>query len=418
MHFCLGCITDHQKPNHKADFLQLLISLIVVISAPFVFSFFNQGSLSQFRDNSPYKKYSQNVDYIIAQVQSAKVESIDSDTLTKNKITNQRLVLNLQSGSERGKTIEQKVQTDAIDIKQQYAVGDKVIVRSESSAVTAGERYYYVMDRYRVSNLIWLCLLFLVLVVALAGTKGLSSTLGLVFSVIVIVQLLIPGILAGAELLQLTMWTSLLILTFTLYLGHGFNRKTTICLVASLITIAISTLLAIWAVDWTSLSGYGNEDVFHLKASGYTGGINLRGLLLSGMIIGSIGVLDDATTAQAVAIEEISKANPNLTRWELFWRGMTIGKEHVVSLVNTLAIAYVGSSMPVLLTFSAFNFSPFWVMINDQTISEEIVRSIVGSTCLLLAIPASNALSAIFLKREPTPTQKPIFSFEDIITKK
>ena len=68
MHFCLGCITDHQKPNHKADFLQLLISLIVVISAPFVFSFFNQGSLSQFRDNSPYKKYSQNVDYIIAQV--------------------------------------------------------------------------------------------------------------------------------------------------------------------------------------------------------------------------------------------------------------------------------------------------------------------------------------------------------------
>ena len=274
------------------------------------------------------------------------------------------------------------------------------------------------MDRYRVSNLIWLCLLFIILVVALTGTKGLSSTLGLVFSVIVIVQLLIPGILAGAELLQLTMWTSLLILTFTLYLGHGFNRKTTICLVASLITIAISTLLAIWAVDWTSLSGYGNEDVFHLKASGYTGGINLRGLLLSGMIIGSIGVLDDATTAQAVAIEEISKANPNLTRWELFWRGMTIGKEHVVSLVNTLAIAYVGSSMPVLLTFSAFNFSPFWVMINDQTISEEIVRSIVGSTCLLLAIPASNALSAIFLKREPVPIQKPIFSFEDIITKK
>ncbi len=417
MHFCLGCLNDHKKPNHKANLIQLGISLIVVILAPFVLGNFTPISLSQYRDQSPYQKYATNTNYDVAKVQKIVTEDINVDTLTKNKIASQKLLLVMESGIEKGKSITQSIQTDASDLKQKYSVGDKVVIRSEPKMDTPNEKYYFILDKYRV-NVIWYVVgLFLLLVILLAGTKGLSSVLGLVFSVVVIIQIVIPGVLTGVDILPLTIWTSLLILTFSLYLGHGFNRKTTVCLFASLITILISTFLAIGVVDWTMLSGYGNEDVFHLKTSGVTGDINLRGLLLCGIIIGSIGVLDDATTAQAVAIEEISKANPRLTKWELFWRGMTIGKEHVISLVNTLAIAYVGSSMPVLLSFAAFNYSPLWVMLNDQTIAEEIVRSVTGSTCLLLAIPIANALSAVFLQQKINIV-KPSFSIVDIVNKK
>jgi uncharacterized membrane protein len=417
MHFCLGCLNDHQKSNPFKIWLQVLLSIIVVVVSPFVLSNFVPTSLSKYRDNSVYKQYSKNTTYQVAKVQKVLDETYITDELTRNTMTTQRLQLVIESSVGKGEIIEQLAQTDTTDSKQKYNVGETVVLRSDPK--TGGQetgRYYFILDKYRVGNIWIVAIVFVLLVILLSGAKGLSSVFGLIFSVIVIIQIIIPGVLSGADILPLTMWTSLLILTFTLYLGHGFNRKTTICLFASLITIGISTLLAIGVVDFTSLSGYGNEDVFHLKTSGVTGNINLRGLLLSGMIIGSIGVLDDATTAQAVAIEEISKANPRLTKWELFWRGMRIGKEHVVSLVNTLAIAYVGSSMPVLLSFAAFNFSPIWVMINDQVIAEEIVRSIVGSGCLLLAIPIANALSAVFLKQKFT-SEKPAFSFADSVKK-
>jgi uncharacterized membrane protein len=414
MHFCLGCVTDHKPTNFRQNLVQLIISIVIVAIAPFVFGFLNQTSLSQIRDNSPYKKFSQNVSYDLARVVDIQGEKVITDELTKSKIQDQQLTFVLTNGAERGKTVTQNIQTDASDPKQKYQLNDQIVIRREPKLDKPTENYYFILDKYRIGSLVLITLVFLVLVLLMAGLKGISSILGLVFSVMVIVQLLIPGILSGNDLLGLTLATSLVILTFTLYLGHGFNKKTSVSLIASLITITFATLFAIWAVDAAALSGYGNDDTFHLKTNGITGNLNLRGLLLSSMIIGSIGVLDDVTTAQAVAIEEISKANPFLTTKELFFRGMTVGKEHVISLVNTLAIAYVGSSMPLLLMFSTFNFSPLWVIINDQVISEEIVRSVVGSACLLLAIPISTLISARFLRSEKIkPKEK--FSFGEAV---
>jgi uncharacterized membrane protein len=146
------------------------------------------------------------------------------------------------------------------------------------------------------------------------------------FSFVVLSQVLIPGIITGANLTVLTFLTGLLILGVTMFIGHGFTKKTTIALVAGVFVITLATLLSGWVVDFTLLTGYGTDDAFHLKGSGVTNTINLRGLLISGIIIGAIGIMDDVTIAQAVAIEEISKANPNMTKLQLFWRGMVIGE--------------------------------------------------------------------------------------------
>jgi uncharacterized membrane protein len=270
-----------------------------------------------------------------------------------------------------------------------------------------------VEDKFRVKNLVIIAIIFLIFVLVVAGIRGISAVLGLVFTIIVIVQLLIPQILIGTDLVWLTGIVSLLIASTSLYLAHGFNKRTTVSMFATVFTILITLFVTNWVVDFALLSGFGTDDAFHLKGNGVTNNLNLRSLLISGIVIGSLGVLDDVTTAQAVAIEEISKANPKMNTAELFFSGIRIGQEHIISLINTLALAYVGTSMPLLLTFTTINFSPIWVILNNQMISEELIRTIVGSACLILAIPISTLIAAKFLRFKEPVLEKKIFSFTE-----
>ena len=128
--------------------------------------------------------------------------------------------------------------------------------------------------------------------------------------------------------------------------------------------------------------------------TGELSAVNLRGLLLGGIIIGALGVLDDITTAQTAAIDEISKANPRLGFRELYRSGTSIGREHIASLINTLALAYAGASLPILLLFSINEEMPMWTILNSEFMAEEIVRTLVGSSALLLAVPISTYLAA------------------------
>ena len=128
--------------------------------------------------------------------------------------------------------------------------------------------------------------------------------------------------------------------------------------------------------------------------------IDVRGLLLGGILIGVLGVLDDITTAQAAAIEEISLANDKLGFRELYRRGISIGKEHIASLVNTLVLAYVGASFPVVLLYMLHKNIPMWLLLNSNFIAEEIIRTVVGSTALVLAVPLTTVMSAYFFSQK------------------
>lgn len=421
MHFCLGCITDHKPNSLRKNLLQLGVSLLIVIVTPFLIAgfntTFNRPSLDDIRKStSSTNNYSKFTDYGVGKITAIYDEKLVTNSIgdfNTQKTQVQNIEIEFQGGKLSGQKITQKYNTDASDPKQKTKIGDELVIKIDPKIESPNENYYYIQDKYRANNILWLLLIFTVLVFLLAGTQGLSSVLGMVFTLIVLIQLLIPGIISNQDLIGLTFSVGLLICSVSLYIGHGFNKRTTVSLVASVLTITLSTIIAIWAVDFVNLTGYGADTAFELKGSRITNNINLRGLLLSGIVIGSIGILDDVTTAQAVAIEEISKANPKLTTNELFIRGMIVGREHIVSLINTLALAYVGQSLPLLLLFTVYNFSPIWVIINDQMISEEIVRSLVGSTCLLMAIPICNYLAARFLKAKPFA--KPVFVMRDQI---
>jgi len=151
------------------------------------------------------------------------------------------------------------------------------------------------------------------------------------------------------------------------------------------------------------LFGMGTEEAFYVQM-GLLENIDLKGLLLGGIIIGALGVLDDVTTGQAAAVDEIHKANPTLPFIELYRRGLSVGREHITSLVNTLALAYIGAGLPLLLLFTTNTVQPLWVAMNAESIVEEIIRTLVGSTTLIFAVPITTALMAHILKRWPSHT--------------
>ncbi|MEK7499241.1 MAG: YibE/F family protein, partial [Patescibacteria group bacterium] len=221
---------------------------------------------------------------------------------------------------------------------------------------------------------------------------------------------IVPKILAGQNPLVVTIIGSFFIATTALYLAHGFNKRTTVALGSTLITILIAIALSTSFVHLTNLTGIGSEEAFYLQTSPVQG-INLKGLLLGGIIIGALGVLDDITTGQAAAVDEIFKANPMMTRRELISRSLSVGREHITSLVNTLALAYAGASFPTLLLFIIYQ-RPFWVVMNTESISEEVVRTLVGSIALMCAVPITTALAAYFLtgKGSSASNQEPIHS--------
>lgn len=146
------------------------------------------------------------------------------------------------------------------------------------------------------------------------------------------------------------------------------------------------------------LFGFGSEDALVL-AYGQFSGLNFQGLLLAGILIGALGVLDDITTTQIAAIDEIYKANPAMTRKELKKRSMSVGREHITSLVNTIALAYVGVSLPLLLMFTVSSV-PFWTLINSELVVEELARTLIGSAALILAVSISTYFGIRYLVKK------------------
>jgi uncharacterized membrane protein len=149
------------------------------------------------------------------------------------------------------------------------------------------------------------------------------------------------------------------------------------------------------------LSGGATEEAFYLQYNKTLENINLQGLFLGGVLIGTLGVLDDITTAQTAVVAELKRANNSLSWKELYIRSLSVGREHIASLVNTLAFAYIGASFPVFLSYIFASNLPWWVLLNSDQIVEEIIQTLVGSSALVVAVPVSSYLAARWFASHP-----------------
>ncbi len=330
-------------------------------------------------------------EYVRAKVLSVEEKGSRVDALGEtDRLTDYRV--RLLNGAEKGQEIG--IEASAMGVKSTQRVikaGDVVVV--VRSVQVDGSVRWYIADNYRLPTLFWLTVGFFILAVLFGGWRGFTSMLGLAASVFIILGYIVPQILGGGNPFHATLIGTFAIAALSLYLAHGFNKRTSIAFAGTLITLVLSALFAALAVSLARMNGFGNEQSLYLQ-NGDFGAIDLRGLLLGGIMLGVLGVLDDITTAQSAVVDELKRANPSLSFHELYRRALSVGREHIASLVNTLFLAYAGASLPLFLLFSVYKDQPVWFLLNNEVISEEIVRTLVGSVCLILAVPITTALAA------------------------
>jgi uncharacterized membrane protein len=254
---------------------------------------------------------------------------------------------------------------------------------------------YNVTDPYRLPAVFAWVGLFVLITIFFGGWQGIRGLVSLALSIGAIIYVLLPGILAGYSPILLSMGICSGIVLVGSYVTHGFNKTTTAAVLGMIMTIIITGGLAYAAVHTTQLSGYSDENAAYLNLQ-TEGSIDFVGLLLGGIMIGLLGILYDAAIGQAVAIEELAAAAEHYSRPRIFRRAMRIGREHIGALINTLAIAYVGASLPLLLLLHFSNL-PLSVDLNQEIFSTEIIRTVIGSIGLILAVPITTLISTFML---------------------
>lgn len=322
------------------------------------------------------------------------VEILDEgeQTIFDQTLPYQEVRVRLKGGPEASQTVTVSHGTTySIREGQQVAAGETVVIaRSEDPD---GNVQFYITDPYRLPALLGSFLFFLVLVAIFGRLRGLAAVFGLAVSFLLILKWVVPSIIAGTNPLVVILAAALIMATVMIYLAHGFRPRTHVAVAGTLLTLVLAIILG-WAfVALAKLGGLGSESAYVLQF-GPLANLDLRGLLLGGIIIGALGVLDDITTAQTAVVAELKEVNASLTRAELYRRGLSVGREHISSVVNTLVLAYAGASLPVLLIFSINPDIPAWLNLNSELLAEEIVRALVGSAALVLAVPITTALAA------------------------
>jgi len=269
-----------------------------------------------------------------------------------------------------------------------YKVGDRVML---SETQVFDESAFAIVDYVRRDGLYVLFGLFALLAVIIGGRWGVASILGMGFSFFVIFSFILPRILSGANPVVVAVLGAALIVPITFYLSHGIQMKTHLAVVGTVVTLIITGLLAETFVNITHLTGFASEEAGFLSSQ-TEGSVDMKGLLLAGIIISTLGVLDDITVSQASIVRELKRANKKLSFVELFRRAMVVGRDHVASLINTLVLVYAGASLPLLLLFTTSGLSLSQV-INFEIVADEIVRTLIGSIGLILAVPITTALA-------------------------
>lgn len=330
------------------------------------------------------------------QVESVAIQPC-SGTSVEDLVDCRVLTVLVTSGPQAGTyaTLEHAVTSSSARVP---TAGDAIVL--VASTGVDGTVYYQFADYQRSGSMWTLVLLFAVAVVALGGWRGAGALAGLGISVVVLVGFVLPALLDGGQPVVVALAGSSVIAFASLYLAHGLNSSTNVALLSTLASLALTGLLA-WAfIGLATLTGLSDENALFLDAIGVH--LDARGLLLAGVVIGSLGVLDDVTVTQVSAVGELHRARPDLPLAALYRQALVIGRDHISSTVNTLFLAYAGAALPLFLLFTETG-AAFTDVMNREVVAIEIVRTLVGSIGLIASVPISTWLAALVLTRRVSP---------------
>jgi uncharacterized membrane protein len=320
------------------------------------------------------------------------VQETDIEVMGQTQ-TVQTLELALSQAGRRGEIVTATIGADPSVNMLRYAVGARVYLRVTEGV--DGSLTYDVATRDRTLPLVVLAIVFVALVVLVGRGRGVRSLLALGLSFVIILAYVVPRVAAGQAPMASALIGCGLTMPVSYYLSHGFNRKTNIALAGSLVGLLITGLLTIAGVALVGLTGFSGDEAGFVTGL-YGGTIDLRALLMAGMMISVLGVLDDITVAQAATVEQIHIADRTLGRWQLFRRGMSVGQDHISSMVNTLMLVYAGSALALLLLLTDQSL-PLGYILSQEMVAEEVVRMLITSTGLVATVPITTALAAALM---------------------
>jgi uncharacterized membrane protein len=305
--------------------------------------------------------------------------------------------VNIQEGPFQGRTFTVEYgRYVQVPEEIRLGVGDRILV--SLSQGLDGYQVAFFTDFVRNRPLLILAGTFVVFILVVSRWKGLRSLLGMGLSFAIILYYILPQIIAGGDPVWVSIIGSTVLLASTIYLVYGWRLKSHASVLAIIASLVVTGLLASTFVVTTRLTGFGSEEtVFLIQFMGQT--LDVRGLLLGGIIIGALGVLDDLVVSQVSAVFELHNANPSQSWRQLYSRAMVIGQDHVAATVNTLVLAYVGAALPLLLLFT-FQNEPFTHVINRSFVAEEVVRTLVGSLGLMAGVPISTAIACTLVLKQ------------------
>lgn len=301
-----------------------------------------------------------------------------------------RAIVRYLDGPQAGSTVEAYlVGPGGAQSNADYQPGEEVVV-TISEAPDSGEPFVAVSDHWRLPTLAWLVALFALAVVVVGGWHGVRALIALGLTIVVILKVLLPLLVAGYPPVALAVVTASAVTVVTIVMTEGLKRSSLAAILGTTGALAITGLLAAAAtaaLDFTYIAG--SDLAFYTLPDGR--GLDLRGVLLAAIILGAVGVLDDVTVTQSVLVDEIGRAG-RLEGSTLFLRAMTVGRSHIAATVNTLFLAYVGAGLPLLVVLLVSR-QPAALIFNDEVIVTEIVRTLTGSLGIVAAIPLTTFIA-------------------------
>jgi uncharacterized membrane protein len=285
-----------------------------------------------------------------------------------------------------------------------YKPGDEVIAAVDTDP--DGNVTTAVIDRWRLPLLEILVGGFAIVTIVVAGWRGIRALVSLALTLVLAIKLLIPLLLAGWNPVGLAICLGTLITIASLLLTQGFTRATLAAVLGTAIGLAVTGVLAVLTTQAAQFTiAQGSEHmVFLQQLAGDR--IDLSGLLLAAVIFGGLGVLNDVAISQAATVDELHAVSPSMSRRELYSRTMNVGIAHLAATVNTLVFAYLGAALP-LLVLLALQIESVGLSVNEEIVAVEVIRTLVGSIGILLAVPITTAIAAWLAGRSTEPELAP-----------
>ena len=304
----------------------------------------------------------------------------------------------LDEGPESGKTVAFGI--GGLGQNQLVDPGDRVLLTRNELPPDAPNTIepYNLAGFERQTPLLLLTLAFVVIVLLFARWRGAFALLGLALSLLVVAKFVVPAILDGTEPVAVAVVGALAVMFVTISLAHGIGPQSVAAMLGTAASLGLIVALATLFADTANLSGLASDESALLLVGREE--LSLQGLVLAGFIVGALGVLDDVTVSQASTVMALRRANTALPVWRLYREALVVGRDHVAATVNTLVLAYLGASLPIVLLFSVAGTS-FGEAVNAEAVAQEVVGTLVGSIGLVAAVPVTTALAALLAVRLP-----------------